>query len=88
MSGSAGGGVELTKVILGGFVGVELLVDVQLSGRQQIHKEARKDANKAKIPIWDVSTYTLNTGCPPCPLLSCQLHVVMVCLNPQVPPQF
>lgn len=43
MLGSAGGGVELTKVVLGGFVGVELLVYVQLSGR---HKYTKKHARR------------------------------------------
>lgn len=47
MLGSAGGGVELTKVLLGGFVGVELLAKILLSGK---HTCARSmlDANKEK----------------------------------------
>lgn len=53
MSGSAGGGVELTKVVLGGFVGVELLVYVQLSGR---HKHAKKHA---KTPTKKISPFRM-----------------------------
>lgn len=50
--GSAGGGVELTKVVLGGFVGVEFLVYVQLSGKHTYTKkharcQQRKDSHYA-----------------------------------------
>lgn len=51
MSGSAGGGVELTKVVLGGFVGVELLVDVQLSGRHKYTKKHAKTPTKKRFPF-------------------------------------
>lgn len=35
MLGSAGGCVELTKVVLGGFVGVQLRVQVLLPGKKR-----------------------------------------------------
>lgn len=50
--GSAGGGVELTKVVLGRFVSVELLLYVLLSGKHTYTKKECMTPTKKRFPFW------------------------------------